>query len=81
MGIILNEHWKDYLKIELKQKYAKELFNFIYKEKKSKNIYPANNKIFSCFNSLPLYKVKIVIVGQDPYASKGQANGLYPNHA
>jgi uracil-DNA glycosylase len=45
-------------------------------EKKKHTIYPPGNKIFSAFNRTPFDKVKVVIIGQDPYHGPGQANGL-----
>lgn len=54
-----------------------ELSSFLRSEKSAgKVIYPAGNAIFSGFNSTPLDKVKVVILGQDPYHGAGQAHGL-----
>jgi uracil-DNA glycosylase len=53
------------------------LKDFLLSEKsKNKIIYPPSNNIFSSLQLTPLYKVKVVIIGQDPYHGKGQANGL-----
>ena len=46
------------------------------KELKKKTIYPKGEYIFRCFNTTPFSKVKVVIVGQDPYFNEKQANGL-----
>lgn len=52
------------------------LAKFVAQERKSKTIYPPPKDIFSALNLTPLEKVKVVIVGQDPYHGPGQAHGL-----
>ncbi|HPN18823.1 MAG TPA: uracil-DNA glycosylase, partial [Chitinophagales bacterium] len=57
--------------------YFKELRHFLATEKQSgKTIYPPGSLIFNAFNSTPFDKVKVVILGQDPYHGDGQAHGL-----
>lgn len=69
--------WSDALAEEKKQPYFQSILNFLAQEKKSgKTIYPANSEIFSAFQSTPFDKVKVVIIGQDPYHGPNQAHGL-----
>ena len=53
-----------------------QLKHFLIKEKKEYCVYPPGHQIFSAFNHTPFNKVKVVIIGQDPYHGPGQANGL-----
>ena len=53
-----------------------QLKHFLIKEKKEYCVYPPGHQIFSAFNNTPFNKVKVVIIGQDPYHGPGQANGL-----
>jgi len=69
--------WKEVLKDEFEKPYFKELKKFIIDEIKSgQNIFPPGPLIFSAFNTTPFEKVKVVILGQDPYHGAGQAHGL-----
>ena len=68
--------WEDFIKIEETKEYYQNLMNFIYDEYNSKVIYPDYNKIYAALNLTPLEKVKVVIIGQDPYHTPGFANGL-----
>jgi uracil-DNA glycosylase len=62
---------------EFEKPYFKELKQFLQQEKKAvKIIYPAGSLIFNAFNSTPFDKVKVVILGQDPYHGENQAHGL-----
>ncbi|HEY6163109.1 MAG TPA: uracil-DNA glycosylase [Bacteroidia bacterium] len=61
---------------EFSSPYFAELKNFLLKEKEQYTIYPPGPLIFSAFNRTPFDKVKVVIIGQDPYHGPGQANGL-----
>jgi len=72
----LNDSWSLFLANEFKKEYFIELKNFIENEYKNKIIYPKYKNIFRAFNLLPLDKVKVVIIGQDPYHGANQANGL-----
>ena len=72
----IHESWKIHLTDEFQKEYFISLKNFLKAEKKSKVIYPAGSFIFSAFNLTPFDKVKVVILGQDPYHGAGQANGL-----
>ena len=68
--------WKNRLKDEMEKEYFKNLELFLEDEYKKKTIYPDKNEIFASLNLLPLEKVKVVILGQDPYHGAGEAHGL-----
>ena len=69
--------WKDQLAAEFAADYMAELNEFLRDEKAAgKRIYPPNNEIFAAFDMTPFAKVKVVILGQDPYHGPGQAHGL-----
>lgn len=69
--------WKALLQDEFAKPYMRELFGFLEKENHSgKNIFPPQSDIFSAFNLTPFSRVKVVILGQDPYHGKDQAHGL-----
>lgn len=73
----IEESWKIMMNDEFRKPYFTELKNFLLEEKKQgKVIYPPGSQIFSAFNRTPYDKVKVVIMGQDPYHGAGQANGL-----
>lgn len=75
--IKLSDSWLKHLEIEFEKSYMKELKNFLSEEyKKSKIIYPAKSEYFNALDLVPLEKVKVVILGQDPYHGPGQAHGL-----
>lgn len=69
--------WKAVLEGEFDQPYFQALAAFLRKEKEAgKTIYPPGPLIFNAFNSTPFDKVKVVILGQDPYHNPGEAMGL-----
>lgn len=68
--------WKAVLEQEFQAHYFKSLKDFLIEERKKHVLYPPVSQIFSCFNHTPFDKVKVVILGQDPYHGQGQANGL-----
>ena len=72
----LDASWKSVLKEEFSKPYFLELKAFLTAEKKQFRVYPPGNQIFSAFNHTPFNKIKVVIIGQDPYHGPGQANGL-----
>ena len=75
--IQLHHSWLDHLQSEFDQAYMQELSAFLRTEKSAgKIIYPAGKDIFNALNTTPLDKVKVVILGQDPYHGAGQAHGL-----
>lgn len=74
---MLPEDWRELLADEFEQPYMQSLQDFLTSEQNhGKIIYPAANHIFTAFNLTPLYKVKVVILGQDPYHGPDQAMGL-----
>ncbi len=73
----MDESWKEVLQNEFEKDYFYQLRTFLVNEKKAnKTIYPPGSLIFNAFNSTPFEKVKVIILGQDPYHGKGQAHGL-----
>ncbi len=69
--------WKALLAEEFDQRYMQELRAFLLSEKKAgKTIYPPGDLIFNAFNLTPFEKVRVVIIGQDPYHGPNQAHGL-----
>ncbi|MCL1785924.1 MAG: uracil-DNA glycosylase [Alphaproteobacteria bacterium] len=77
MDVKIEESWKQALGAEFEKPYFKELTDFVRGEYMSgKKIYPAPANIFNAFNLCPFDKVKVVIIGQDPYHEPGQAHGL-----
>lgn len=68
--------WKEKLKEEFGKPYFKELTDFVRGEYQKTSIYPEPKNIFRAFDLCPFDGVKVVILGQDPYHGKGQANGL-----
>jgi uracil-DNA glycosylase len=76
MEVKIDPSWEKYLKEEFEKPYFKELAEFVKTEYKNEIVYPAPKFIFRAFDLCPFEKVKVVILGQDPYHGKGQANGL-----
>ncbi|WP_341706440.1 uracil-DNA glycosylase [Halopseudomonas sp.] len=73
----LEEGWLDALQSEFEQPYMQALRSFLQAEKAAgKAIFPPGPLIFNALNSTPLDKVRVVIIGQDPYHGPGQAHGL-----
>ncbi len=77
MDVRLEKSWKDQLAGEFSQPYFQEIVKFLKAEKAlGKKIYPPGPLIFNAFELTPFDKVKVVIIGQDPYHGPGQAEGL-----
>ncbi len=76
MDITIEPSWKAVLKDEFEKSYFKNLVRFVKTEYKKNLCFPPGKQIFSAFNHSPFGKVKVVIIGQDPYHGIGQANGL-----
>lgn len=73
----MEKAWKQYLGSELEMPYMKDLGQFIESERSAgKIIYPEESEVFSAFSATPFDKVKVVIIGQDPYHGAGQAHGM-----
>jgi len=68
--------WKEGLKAEFKKPYFIELIDFVKTEYRTQTVFPLGKEIFRAFDCADFDKVKVVIIGQDPYHGPGQANGL-----
>ena len=76
MEVQIEQSWKEALGDEFNKEYFARLTDFVRSEYKQHTCYPPGNEIFNAFNLCPLDKVKVVILGQDPYHGVGQAEGL-----
>lgn len=76
MDVNIEKSWKEQLKDEFDKKYFEDLTSFVRKEYQTKQIFPPAKLIFNAFDHTPFDKVKVVILGQDPYHNIGQAHGL-----
>jgi len=72
----IGNSWDDFFETETKKDYYLNLREFLKTEYKTKTVYPGMDDIYSAFKSVPLEKVKVVILGQDPYHQPGQAHGM-----
>ena len=72
----ISNDWLEPLKPEFQKTYYKELFQKVTEEYQTRKIFPPADDIFNAFHLTPLSKVKVVIIGQDPYHNDGQAHGL-----
>jgi uracil-DNA glycosylase len=76
-NIQIEDSWKAALTEEFEKPYFAEIRRFLQEEKAAgKIIYPPGSLIFNAFNSTPFEKVRVVILGQDPYHGASQAHGL-----
>lgn len=76
MNVAIEESWKQVLSPEFEKDYFIRLTDFVRQEYQTATIYPPGKLIFNAFNLCPFPKVKVVIIGQDPYHGPGQAHGL-----
>ena len=76
MQVQIEESWKNRLAPEFEKDYFRVLTDFVRSEYTHYTIYPPGKLIFNAFNLCPFDKVKVVIIGQDPYHGPGQAHGL-----
>ena len=76
MNVAIEESWKEVLSPEFKKDYFIRLTDFVRQEYQTTTVYPPGKLIFNAFNLCPYPKVKVVIIGQDPYHGPGQAHGL-----
>lgn len=77
MKVIIENSWYEVLKYEFEKKYFQDLVLFLKNEKKiGKIIYPEGKNIFKAFELTPFSKVKVLLLGQDPYHGNEQAHGL-----
>ena len=77
MEVKIEQSWKDALAGEFEKPYFASLVRFLHHEKAAgKKIFPPGSQIFKAFELTPVDKLKVVILGQDPYHGPGQAHGL-----
>ncbi len=76
MNVKIEPSWAEHLKGEFEKEYFKDLTTFVKKEYREGKVYPHPRNIFRAFDLCPFEKVKVVILGQDPYHGERQANGL-----
>jgi len=76
MDVKIEESWKKQLQEEFEKPYFKQLTEFVRSEYASRIIYPPAKLIFNAFDKCPFNRVKVVILGQDPYHGPKQAHGL-----
>jgi uracil-DNA glycosylase len=76
MNVTIHQSWKQHLESEFKKPYFEALTSFVKHEYATQTCYPPGSQIFNAFDWCPFDKLKVVIIGQDPYHGHGQANGL-----
>lgn len=76
MQVSIEQSWKECLAEEFEKPYFSSLVSFVKQEYSHHECYPPGKLIFNAFNLCPFDKVKVVILGQDPYHEPGQAHGL-----
>lgn len=76
MDVRIEESWKRQLAAEFEKPYFAALTQFVRQEYATTTCYPPGKLIFNAFNLCPYDRVKVVIIGQDPYHGPGQAHGL-----
>jgi uracil-DNA glycosylase len=76
MDVRIEESWKEQLKEEFEKPSFKELAAFVRAEYQAKTVYPPPSCLFQALDLVPFDKVRVVILGQDPYHGPGQAHGL-----
>lgn len=72
----IRRSWFDLLKEEFDKPYFLKLQDFLQDERNHRTVYPEDDLVFNAINHVPLDKVKVVILGQDPYHEPNQAHGL-----
>lgn len=76
MQVRIDESWREVLQPEFDKPYFELLTSFVRNEYRTKQCFPPARLIFNAFDSCPFDKVRVVIIGQDPYHDVGQAHGL-----
>lgn len=76
MNVKISESWKPFLEQEFGQPYFSDLAGFVRQEYMTARVYPRAANIFRALDKCPFDRLKVVIIGQDPYHGEGQANGL-----
>lgn len=72
----MDSSWKAALGGEFEKDYFQRLSEFVRAERRKATVYPPAGEVFTAFHATPLDKVRVVILGQDPYHNEGQAHGL-----
>ena len=68
--------WEKALKPEFSKPYYRKLYESVSEAYRTRTVYPPSDSVFTAFHLAPLEKVKVVILGQDPYHEPGEAHGL-----
>lgn len=76
MNVKIEPSWSERLASQWDMPYFRQLTDFVREQYRTRTVFPPGSKIFAAFDSCPFDKVKVVILGQDPYHDVGQANGL-----
>lgn len=76
MDVKIDPSWKEALGVEFQKDYFRDLIQYTKSEYRLHQCFPPGRQIFAAFDHTPFDKVKVVILGQDPYHGPGQANGL-----
>ena len=76
MNVKIENGWREALKEEFEKPYFEKLTDFVRQEYQSTEVFPPAKLIFNAFDQCPFDKVKVVIIGQDPYHDVNQAHGL-----
>ena len=76
MDVRMEQSWKEKLASEFGKPYFSILVQFVKNEYATRIIYPQGKRIFNAFDQTPFDRVKVVVLGQDPYHEPGQAHGL-----
>ncbi len=76
LDVAIHPSWKKVLNNQFSESYFLKLREFLILEKKNYALFPPGSQIFAAFNHTPFEKLRVVIIGQDPYHKRGQANGL-----
>ena len=76
MDVRIDASWKEVLQPEFDKPYFAQLTTFVRQQYATTTVYPPARQIFSAFDRCPFDRVKVVIIGQDPYHEPGQAQGL-----
>lgn len=76
MEVKIEASWKERLREEFEKEYFSALTGFVREEYLTRQVFPPGNRIFNAFDLCPFERVRVVIIGQDPYHNLGQAHGL-----
>lgn len=76
MDVRIEANWKEKLREEFEKEYFLTLTDFVREEYRTRQVFPPGDRIFNAFDLCPFDRVRVVIIGQDPYHNIGQAHGL-----